>query len=180
MLSAKFWNKWGFEILLLISFVIFVMYYITRLNEKGTYLKPSADLFYSIPKYQKPKPKIVTTSKGEMICKQVMENIFKKPFNKVRPDFLKNQVTGKCLELDIFNEEMKLAVEYNGQQHYKYTPYFHKSYEAFLNQRYRDEMKKVKCTEAGIKLIEVPCSVPNDKIEEYILKRLEEFNINVY
>ena len=73
-----------------------------------------------------------------------------------------------------------LAVEYSGQQHYKYTPYFHKNHETFLNQRYRDEMKKVKCVEENIKLIEVPYTVPHDKIEEYILKRLEELNINVY
>lgn len=180
MLSVKFWNKWGFEILLLISFVIFVIYYITRINEKGTYLKPSGNLFYSVPKYQKPKPRVITTSKGEIICKNVMEKIFKKPFEKVRPDFLHNKVTGKCLELDIFNEELKVAVEYSGQQHYKYTPYFHKNYEAFMNQRYRDEMKKVKCEEAGIKLIEVPYTVSHDKIEGFILQRLSELNINVY
>jgi len=150
-----------------------------RVDQKGTYLLPTSNLFYTTPKYQKPRPKI-TTSKGEIICKQVMEKIFKKPFNKVRPEFLKNDVTGKCLELDMFNEQLKIAVEYSGQQHYKYTPYFHKNHETFLNQRYRDEMKKVKCVEENIKLIEVPYTVPHDKIEEYILKRLEELNINVY
>jgi hypothetical protein len=179
MLTTRTWNKWGFEILLLLSFVVFVLYYLTRLDKKGTFLKPSDALFYSVPKYQKPRPKI-TTSKGELICKGVMEKIFKRPFTKVRPDFLHNQVTGKCLELDIFNEDLRLAVEYSGQQHYKYTPYFHKSYEAFLNQRYRDEMKKAKCEEAGIKLIEVPYTVTHDKIESFILKRLSELNINVY
>lgn len=179
MISARFWNNWGFEILLLISFIIFVLYYITRLDKKGTYLKSGDLMFYSTAK-PKPKPKVVTTSKGEIICKNVMEKIFKRPFTKVRPDFLHNQVTGKCLELDIFNEDLKLAVEYSGQQHYKYTPYFHKSYETFLNQRYRDEMKKVKCQEAGIKLIEVPYTVSHDKIEGFIIKRLSELNINVY
>ena len=179
MTRPTFWNKWGFEILLLVSFVIFVAYYIYRIDQKGTYLLPTSNLFYNTPKYQKPRPKI-TTSKGEIICKQVMEKIFKKPFNKVRPEFLKNDVTGKCLELDMFNEQLKIAVEYSGQQHYKYTPYFHKNHETFLNQRYRDEMKKVKCVEENIKLIEVPYTVPHDKIEEYILKRLEELNINVY
>ena len=46
------------------------------------------------------------------------------------------------LELDCFNKELRIGLEYNGVQHYKYVPYFHKNKEAFLNQKYRDDMKE--------------------------------------
>ena len=68
-------------------------------------------------------------SKGEKECRKVLENLFNKPFSKSRPDFLRNPVTGGNfnLELDCYNQELSLAVEYNGIQHYKYVPYFHRN-----------------------------------------------------
>lgn len=115
-------------------------------------------------------------SKGEVECRRVMQKLFDKPFYKTRPRFLNNPVTfgTNNLELDCYNEELKIAVEYDGAQHYKYIPYFHKTYEAFLNQRYRDYMKEQMCKENNIRLIRVPYTVKIDKIEGYITKKLEE------
>ena len=110
----------------------------------------------------------VKESKGEIISKKVAEELFDKKFSKVRPEILKNDVTKHNLELDIYNDELKLAIEYSGRQHYEYVPFFHKNYEAFLNQRYRDEMKKNKCKESGIKLIEVPYKVKHEDIPQFI------------
>lgn len=107
-------------------------------------------------------------SKGEIICRKVAEILFNKKFDKVRPEILKNDVTKHNLELDIYNDELKLAIEYSGRQHYEYVPFFHKNYEAFLNQRYRDEMKKNKCKEAGITLIEVPYKIKHEEIPQFI------------
>ena len=107
-------------------------------------------------------------SMGETRTRNFLESKFKKPFKKIRPDFLVNQVTGSKynLEFDCYNEELKLAVEYNGAQHYNYIQFFHKNKEAFYNQKYRDELKRIKCKELGITLIEIPYT------EE---KRLEDF-----
>ena len=58
-------------------------------------------------------------SKGEQKCKETLEKIYGKEFLCVRPDFLRNPETNRKLELDCYNEELKLAVEYNGIQHYK-------------------------------------------------------------
>lgn len=115
-------------------------------------------------------------SKGEVECRKIMERIFNKPFKKARPDFLKNPVTGNNfnLELDCYNSELKIAVEYNGAQHYKYIPYFHKNKEAFLNQKYRDDMKRRICQEQGILLIEVPYTVAINQIADYLIKELEK------
>jgi len=114
-------------------------------------------------------------SKGELECKRVLEHIFQKPFLSVRPDFLRNNVTGGNynLELDCFNEELKLACEYNGIQHYKFTPFFHKNNESFLNQKYRDDMKRRICKDNNITLIEVPYYIKHHQIKDFIISKLK-------
>lgn len=109
-------------------------------------------------------------SKGEQRCKIYLEDLFKRPFNKIRPNLLKNSVTGHNLEIDLYNDELKLGVEYNGLQHYKFCPGIHKNFEHFQTQRYRDEMKKMMCKDAGITLIEVPYTEKD--IEKYLFKEL--------
>lgn len=110
-------------------------------------------------------------SKGEKECKRSVEKLLGKKFTKVRPDFLKYK-TGRNLELDMYNDELKIAVEYNGKQHYEYTTIFHKSEEDFYNALERDEFKKDKCDEEGITLIIVPYTVKNDDIYEHIRQKL--------
>ena len=119
-------------------------------------------------------------SKGEIICRNTLQNIFKKPFNKIRPDFLKNEALGNNmnLEIDCYDEELKLGVEYNGRQHYEFVPFFHKNKEAFHNQKYRDYMKKNLCKRNGIHLISVPYTIKKHNIETYLTNEIKKiFNI---
>ena len=95
-------------------------------------------------------------SKGEALCKQVIEEIYNAPFYCVRPDFLKNPETGRNLELDLYNDFHKVAVEYDGEQHYRFPNSFHKTREEFINQVRRDEYKIDMCDKHGIYLIRVP------------------------
>ena len=67
---------------------------------------------------------------------------------------------------------LKLACEYNGIQHYEYSPYFHKTKEQFYAQKYRDILKKDLCEKNGIRLISVPYKIKHLKIKEYILSQL--------
>jgi Iridoviridae Uvr/REP helicase len=113
-------------------------------------------------------------SKGEIECRKFLETIFQKPFTKARPDFLKNPVTGNNLELDCYNRELKLAIEYNGQQHYKFSAHFHKNVEASTNQKYRDELKRRMCLENGINLIEVPYTIKLNDIGAFLHLRLRQ------
>lgn len=177
------WDKYGFEVLLIGSIVFILLYafYNWLKCKKGTwstkqYFDYTLGGNKEVAKTQFPQysgGNSFGESKGETECRRVLQHIFNRPFNKARPDFLRNEVTGNNfnLELDCFNEELNLAVEYNGIQHYKYTPYFHKSYEHFLNQKYRDYMKRTMCKEAGITLIEVPYSVKIQDIYKFL--RLE-------
>lgn len=162
------WQKHGFTILS-VSCVVFILLYwfFVRRNKKGgTY---NTEYEYSQRTANNPKD-----SKGETKCRQVLENMFNKPFPKVRPKFLFNTTTGRNLELDMFNSDLLIACEYNGQQHYNYTPFFHRSRQAFYDQQNRDNLKRRVCKKLGIKLIEVPYTIPNNQIENFIRKELNK------
>ena len=114
----------------------------------------------------------VRESSGEIECRRVAEKLTGKLFPKTRPNFLKNSVTSANLEIDCYCEELKTGIEYNGEQHYRYIPYFHSSRDAFTNTKYRDDMKKRLCEENNVKLIIVPYTVPVKDIEDYLKDKI--------
>lgn len=120
------------------------------------------------------KKSFVQESKGEKECRRVLENTFKRPFPKSRPDFLHNSVTGKNLEIDCYNTDLQIGIEYNGRQHYEYVKGMHTSRDSFQNQCYRDNIKRDICRKNGIVLIEVPYTVPVENIETFIHSKLKE------
>ncbi len=111
-------------------------------------------------------------SKGETICWQFLEKHFGVPFIRARPKWLRNPKTGYLLELDCYNEGLKLAVEYNGEQHYVWPNFFNVTYQSFLDMVGRDAAKRSICEEMGVYLIVVPYTVKHKDIEEYILQKL--------
>ena len=58
--------------------------------------------------------------------------------------------------LDFFINNIKLAVEVHGQQHYKFNTMYHASAQDFLNQRKNDTDKRDWCETNNITLIELP------------------------
>jgi hypothetical protein len=175
------WDNNGFEILAGLSLAIILIYGLYRIitNKKGTW----SDKYYyngeNKKSFYENKKFLPKESKGEIECRRVLQKIFNKPFNKSRPNFLNNPVTGGNfnLELDCYDSELGIAVEYNGIQHYKYNKFFHKNYEHFLNQKYRDDMKRRICKDNNIILIEVPYTVKIEDIEYYIKKQLKNIKI---
>lgn len=145
----------------------------SRNNNFHAHINRPSDLFDDTEENEHDK-KVSFESKGETECRRAIEFITGKPFPRSRPSFLRNKVSGHCLELDCFNDDLKLAIEYNGKQHYKYIPYFHSNKESFYNNKYRDEMKKQLCKDAGIKLIIVPYTVKTKDIEKYIENEMNQ------
>jgi hypothetical protein len=74
--------------------------------------------------------------------------------------------------LDGYNKDLKLAFEYNGVQHYKFSPKFHKSMKDFEDQIKRDSDKKIMCKKANVTLIEIPYTVVYKNLDTYIKKEL--------
>lgn len=112
------------------------------------------------------------TSKAETLCRELAEKITGVKFDKCRPDILKNPETGHNLELDMYNEVLKIAIEYNGEQHYKYPSFFIKTEAAFIQQIRRDDYKKKMCKYVGIRLITVPYTIKAKDMEKYLFDRL--------
>ena len=95
-------------------------------------------------------------SNGENIMRDLLENtIFPdKKFPTIRPEFLRNPETGWPLELDCYIEEMKLAFEFQGVQHYESIRRFGGE-KRFEQQHKKDQLKRELCLKEGIDLIEI-------------------------
>lgn len=97
-----------------------------------------------------------STTTGERRCRFILETIFKKPFIKTR-DVVK--INNQRLELDMYNEELNICLEYDGPQHYfEDKNFFHKE-GGFEEQVQRDSLKKKYCVDNRIKLIVVPYTI---------------------
>lgn len=116
----------------------------------------------------KQKERKVKQNKYEKLCSKVLQDFYGVEFKSYRPDFLKNPLTGKPLELDCYNPTVQIAVEYNGIQHYVYPNWAHKSRKEFESQVQRDAYKKEVCDREGVYLITVPYTVDYDLIPDYI------------
>jgi len=114
-------------------------------------------------------------SKGENECRRVIQKLTGKSFHKIRPYWLKNPVTGNFLELDCYNEDLKLGIEYNGGQHESYIKHFHGSRDAFRNQQYRDYIKNQLCSERGVYLINVSSKLKFKEIEPFIENEYKKY-----
>lgn len=85
--------------------------------------------------------------------RKIVSNYFNTEFIKVRPEWLKSEISGRNLELDIFSPTLNIAIEFQGIAHTQYCPWFHKSEKDFRDQVIRDHIKAKKCAERGVKLI---------------------------
>ena len=114
------------------------------------------------------------TKKGynrvELRVKQILEEkIFPGyKFWKVRPSWLVNPHTKRQLELDLYCEKLKLAVEIQGPQHYEKVKHYHASEKDFKDQQQRDLVKSILCKKHGIKLVYVDTRIDKYDLETQI------------
>src|SRR5207253_2234671 len=109
---------------------------------------------------------------------------FKKQFIHTREiDWLINPLTGYHLELDCYNEELAVALEYQGITHYKWPNYLQNkpntryAFEKAIN---RDKIKRQLCKDNNVFLIEIPFTIKNDDIPTYIFNVLDYNNYKIY
>ena len=140
------WTHNRLQFLLVLSLFFILGYYIyvnyikkentdgssTRENEKQIELEKTSNEYLnnfvkntkSVKKRGLHPGRKTIPKKHETRCRIILENLFKSPFISIRPDFLKYPKTGKNLELDMYNEDLKLALEYDGVHHRKFTEFF--------------------------------------------------------
>lgn len=114
----------------------------------------------------------------EAYCKFTLENLTGKKFATHRPDWLKIKKSKKGMEIDLYNEELNLAIEYNGKQHYEFVPHFHRNKEKFTSLVERDKLKKERIEEQNINYIVIPYT-EKDNLHNFILQKLKELNIEI-
>lgn len=112
---------------------------------------------------------------SEEHCRHIFEELFAMPFPKKRVDFIINTETNRKLELDGICEQLKLAFEFNGEQHYKTPNFFHgNDREKFIAQVRRDQFKIVMCNKVGIDLIIIPYTINKNERRQYIIDHIPQ------
>ena len=100
-------------------------------------------------------------------CRYILEQI-------TGLDFPSNRIVlGGGFEIDLYNADLKVGIEYNGIQHYKFVKGWHKTLDGFYKSQKRDKIKSDRCKELGIDLHVV--SYKESKSDEnlvYVLKNI--------
>lgn len=120
-------------------------------------------------------------SKSEEMARTVLEQLSGLSFPKKRPEWLAYE--GRRLELDGFNEQSKVAFEYQGQQHYDTKGVYGGTKEKLERRKKIDETKRQLCAEQDVYLIEIAYTVRPEKFKEEILSeliRLDYPNISAF
>lgn len=111
-------------------------------------------------------------SKSEELARVAFQHVFGTPFPKQRPKWLRND-RGRQMELDGFAEELGIAFEYQGIQHFSKS-LFGKSVE----QRIKDDEKKLElCLDHQVKLFYLTYQLTHQNFIQEIKRQCLEFEI---
>ena len=104
-------------------------------------------------------------NKSEKICRIYFEKYFGVKFPKARPKWLISLSNTK-LELDGYNEQLKIAFEHHGEYHYSLAGFYSKTTAALKHRISVDKLKKKLCKKNNVILIEIPALGKRTKIED--------------
>jgi len=91
----------------------------------------------------------------EALCRTVFERLFQEQFPKIngKKSFIKSLKTDRHLELDGYSDKLKIAFEYQGEQHYKAIARFGNN---ISNIQKIDRYKAEQCKIFGVSLLQIP------------------------
>lgn len=124
----------------------------------------SADVVKDLKKYPR--------SKSEQQAITLLEGITGEKFPSVNPSWLVWK--GRTLELDGYNEKLKIALEFSGPLHTKWNPQY-ETYQKYFNRVIRDIVKKKLCKKHKVNLIVLDIALGPQHWRNYILSRLYDF-----
>jgi hypothetical protein len=118
-----------------------------------------------------------STSLGERKCKAALEQIFGKKFGKIRFSDLRG-LGGNPLEIDLYNEELRLGLEHHGAQHFLRKKFY--GVHRLKKQKEHDRRRRTYCKAKGITLIEVRQVgevTPDEKLKTIIVDTCKQAGI---
>jgi hypothetical protein len=78
------------------------------------------------------------------------------------------------MELDGYCEELKLAFEYQGVQHFIHNEFFHREAKDLEQRKLDDDLKARLCHEHGVHLIVIPYTLPLSDVPEHVHQIMQE------
>jgi hypothetical protein len=118
----------------------------------------------------KPKKYLIDWEKPSRSKRQFFVKQFIKKYWSSDFVFEEMPVVGTRMSFDFYNASHSIAIEVQGEQHLKYTPFFHgKAKSNFISQIRRDNSKEEYCKLNNIKFVEV---YPKDDLPKTLLKSL--------
>lgn len=117
--------------------------------------------------------KLYPRSKSEAIIIGYLESATGEKFPTVYPTWLVWR--GHRLELDGYNDKLKIAMEFSGPLHTKWAPSV-ESYEKYFARIVRDVVKKKMCKRKGIGFFTVDVSLPSRHWFAYTMSRLYDIS----
>lgn len=88
-----------------------------------------------------------------ILCLAVDDRDFRR---NVRPEWFTLGVGEGRMEIDFWFRRRRVAIEFQGRQHYEYEPEMHENRREFMEQQRRDNIKAGLCLRHGIHYIEIP------------------------
>ena len=114
-------------------------------------------------------------SKSEEIARATFEHLFQVPFKKIRPKWLRNS-RGRIMEIDGYNDSLKIGFEYQGRQHFEDIGIYGTDIE---QRRADDELKFQLCAQNGVRLFYLTFQDSYEDFAKQIKAQAITFGIDV-
>ena len=120
---------------------------------------------------------VCSSNFSEEQCRSVFEQLTGSSFPTKRPAWLMG-AHGKPLELDGYNEALKIAFEYNGKQHFSENTSWPSSEQNLQKIQSRDALKVRLCRENNVALFQINYDDDPELIPDIILNQYYELKAN--